>query len=79
MFLSGSLDPGESVQLKLRVKSTSAVATYGADVNNHVIAGSREKGVQSEENPRSTSWKTADGAWPPPLEGALTTLVGQKG
>ena len=78
MFLSGSLDPGESVQLKLRVKSTSAVATYGADVNNHVIAGSREKGVQSQENPRSTSWKTADGAWPPPLEGALTTLVGSE-
>lgn len=76
MFLNGSLDPGESVTLTFQVKSTSAVATYGADVNNHVIAGSREKGVQSEDNPRATSWKTADGKWPPTLENALTTLAG---
>ena len=76
MFLNGSLDPGESVTLTFQVKSTSAVATYGADVNNHVVAGSREKGVQSEDNPRATSWKTADGKWPPTLENALTTLAG---
>ena len=76
MFLNGSLDPGESVTLTFQVKSTSAVATYGADVNNHVVVGSREKGVQSEDNPRATSWKTADGKWPPTLENALTTLAG---
>ena len=76
VFLSGSLKPGESVKLTLQVKSTSAVATHGADVNNHVIVGNREKGVQSKDNPRSTSWKTADGTWPPSLEGALTTLDG---
>ena len=76
VFLSGALAPGESVKLTVQVKSTSAVATFGADVNKHVIVGSREKGVQSQDNPRATAWKTVDGEWPPPLEGALTTLAG---
>jgi len=76
VFLSGALAPGESVKLTVQVKSTSAVATFGADVNKHVIVGSREKGVQSQDNPRATAWKTVDGEWPPPLEGALTTIAG---
>ena len=76
VFLSGALAPGESVKLTMQVKSTSAVATFGADVNKHVIVGSREKGVQSQDNPRATAWKTVDGEWPPPLEGALTTIAG---
>lgn len=64
VFLSGALAPGESVKLTVQVKSTSAVATFGADVNKHVIVGSREKGVQSQDNPRATAWKTVDGEWP---------------
>lgn len=64
VFLSGALAPGESVKLTMQVKSTSAVATFGADVNKHVIVGSREKGVQSQDNPRATAWKTVDGEWP---------------
>lgn len=50
--------------MQLTLASTAAVATYGAAVTNHVLLGSRTKGVQSQDNTRATSWKTQDGTGP---------------
>lgn len=74
VFLQGALNPGESVQVQLTLASTAAVATYGAAVTNHVLLGSRTKGVQSQDNTRATSWKTQDGHWPDDVTGALNAL-----
>lgn len=75
VFLSGALAPGESVKLTVQVKSTSAVATFGADVNKHVIVGSREKGVQAGQ-PAGHCLEDSGRRVAPPLEGALTTIAG---
>ena len=74
MFLNGKLEPGKQVKVQFEVQSTNAVALYGADINNHVVVGSRDQGVQSQENPRATSFKTAEGNWPHDLATALTSL-----
>lgn len=74
VFLNGKLEPGKQVKVQFEVQSTNAVALYGADINNHVVVGSRDQGVQSQENPRATSFKTAEGNWPNDLATALTSL-----
>lgn len=76
IFLQGSVPAGKSVKIKISVKATNDVASYGAMINNYVIMGSRTQGVQSESNPLASSWKTADGAMPSNLDGALTSLSG---
>ena len=75
VFLSGNLEPGESVTLTLEVEATKSAALYGADIWNNVIVGSRVQGVQSSDNPRATSWKTSDGKWPNDVDNALASSV----
>ena len=78
VFLIGELKPGESVTVQLEVKVTKSAAIYGADIWNNVIVGSRQKGVQTEDNPRATSWKNANDEWPNYLDGALSNVASER-
>lgn len=78
IFMQGELKPGESATVTLEVESTNAAALYGTSIVNYAIVGSRVKGVQSADNPRSTSYKTAQGQWPSDMPGTLTTLKGER-
>lgn len=76
VFLSGELKPGESAKVSVSLKSTTAVATYGSSIDNYVIVGSREKGVQSQDNPNATSFKNANNEWPGTAQTVLSELRG---
>lgn len=74
IFLDGSLEPGESVDVTLKVMTGNTVTSYGTSMTNYAIAGSGVKGAQSVDNPQSSAYQTADGLWPYDLRTALSTM-----
>ena len=76
VFLTGALDPGETVKLQLQVHTTPEIAVYGSEIRNYVLAGSRVAGVKTVNNPHGSSYKTEDNLWPKGIDNVLTTLQG---
>lgn len=76
VFLTGALDPGETVKLQLQVHTTPEIAVYGSEIRNYVLAGSRVAGVKTVNNPQGSSYKTEDNLWPYGLDTVLSTLKG---
>ncbi len=72
--LAGNLKPGETVTVIVYVKVERAVVTYGASMNNYVLAGSNVRGSQTQDNPRASSYKNGNKAWPGSIDQVLTSL-----
>lgn len=78
VFLNGSLEPGEQVTVRLRVKTENTVASYGTTMNNYVLAGSDVSGARTEDNPQGSSFKNATGNWAQSVDEVTTTLDAQR-
>lgn len=80
LYFDGELEAGDSVQVRMTVKTSQSTAIYGNTMRNAVFASSAKPGVVTEENSIGASFKgqtsTDITSWAESLSSVATGIIG---